>query len=44
MSDIAEAFRKGATIADRKFRLTTYKDCFVGSEAVDFMVGTGMAE
>lgn len=44
MSDIAEAFRKGVTIADRKFRLTTYKDCFVGSEAVDFMVRTGMAE
>ena len=44
MDEIADAFRKGVTIADRKYRLTTYKDCFVGTEAVDFMVRTGMAE
>ena len=44
MHDIAESFRKGVNVADRKFRLTTYKDCFVGSEAVDYMVASGMAE
>lgn len=44
MNDLAASFKKGVTIEDRKFRLTTYKQCFVGSEAVDFMLANKMAD
>jgi hypothetical protein len=44
LEELASAFKKGVKIEDRKYRLTTYKQCFVGSEAVDFMVSSGMAE
>jgi hypothetical protein len=44
MNDIAAAFQKGVTISDRKNRLATYKNAFVGREAVDYMVASGMAE
>lgn len=44
LDDLAEAFRKGVELKDRKYRLTTYKQCFVGTEAVDFLVSSGAAE
>ena len=44
LTDLAEAFRKGVELKDRKYRLTTYKQCFVGSEAVDFLMSSGAAE
>lgn len=44
LNDLAESFRKGVEIKDRKYRLSTYKQCFVGSEAVDFLVASGAAE
>lgn len=40
---IAAALKAGVEIKDRKYRLTLYKECFVGSEAVDFMVSQGVA-
>eukprot|EP00977_Amphora_coffeiformis_P014618 scaffold4133_cov146-Amphora_coffeaeformis.AAC.2 len=40
---IAEAFQKNVQIQDRKYRLKTYKDCFVGKEAVDYLVNSGAA-
>ena len=43
LDDIAQAFRQGVTLEDRKYRLTTYKNCFVGSEAVDYLIRTGAA-
>lgn len=44
LDDLAEAFRQGVEIKDRKYRLTTYKQCFVGKEAVDFLIASGAAE
>lgn len=44
MNDLAAALKKAVTVSDRKYRLTTYKNAFVGSEAVDFMMASGMAE
>ena len=44
LDDLADAFRKGVEVKDRKYHLTTYKQCFVGSEAVDFLVSSGAAE
>eukprot|EP00934_Nitzschia_sp_Nitz4_P007322 Nitzschia sp. Nitz4//scaffold80_size88189//6217//7233//NITZ4_005078-RA/size88189-exonerate_est2genome-gene-0.36-mRNA-1//1//CDS//3329558603//7312//frame0 len=34
---------KGVEVKSRRYRLRTYKRCFVGSEAVDFMVMSGWA-
>ena len=44
LSDIAESFKAGVDIRDRKYLLKTYKDVFVGSSAVDFLVESGHAE
>ena len=44
LDDLAEVFRKGVDLKDRKYHLATYKQCFVGSEAVDFLVSSGIAE
>jgi len=38
LNEIAEAFKKGVSIQDRKYHLKTYKQTFVGKEAVDFLV------
>jgi hypothetical protein len=40
---IAEAFKQNVQIEDRKYRLKTYKDCFVGKEAVDYLIQSGGA-
>ena len=40
---IADDFKKNVTIKDRKYHLTTYKQCFVGREAVDYFVFNGIS-
>jgi len=39
----ASIFRSIVVLADRKYNLRTYKGCFVGSEAVDKMLESGLA-
>lgn len=41
---IADSFRDGVDVRDRKYLLKTYKNCFVGQEAVTFLVSSGHAE
>ena len=36
-------FQRGVRVKDRSYRLTTYKQCFVGKEAVDLMMRSKMA-
>jgi hypothetical protein len=43
LDELAELFKKGVTIEDRKYHLKSYKDCFVGKEAVDFLISSGSA-
>jgi pyruvate/2-oxoglutarate dehydrogenase complex dihydrolipoamide dehydrogenase (E3) component len=43
LNDIAEDFKKHVTVADRTYRLKTYKECFIGSEAVDYLLASGVA-
>jgi len=43
LDDIAEAFKENVEIQDRTYHLKTYKDCFVGKEAVDYLVNSGAA-
>ena len=40
---MASLFRKCVDVKDRRFRMKTYKQCFVGSEAVDILVNTRLA-
>lgn len=44
LEKIAEAFRNGVKVDDHKEKSKNYKDTFVGSEAVDFLVGSGISE
>ena len=41
--EIASEIRSGVDIADRKYHLSTYENCFVGKEAVDFLLTKGYA-
>jgi len=41
---VAESFQKTVESRDRKFRFRTYQNCFVGAEAVDQMIASGLAE
>lgn len=43
MPDIASKLLRGLNVKDRTFQLKKYKNCFVGSEAVDFMVQAKLA-
>ena len=43
LTDIATQFRAGVELKDRKYHLTTYQNCFVGREAVDFLINNGLA-
>jgi len=43
LSDIAKAFKDNIKLEDRKYRLTTYKNCFVGNDAVDHLISSGQA-
>ena len=44
MAEKASVFRSFAKIKDRKFRLKTYKSCFVASQVVDALVENGVVE
>ena len=44
LEDIANNFRANVDIKDRKYRLKTYKQCFVGSDGVDYLLETGHAK
>ena len=37
---MAALFRECVDVRDRRFRMKTYKQCFVGSEVVDMLVNT----
>jgi hypothetical protein len=41
---VSIAFEKGVDVRDHQYRLTTYRDSFVGSKAVDFLVNSSMAQ
>lgn len=43
LNAIGEAFKQNVKIEDRKYHLKTYKECFVGKEAVDYLVASGAA-
>jgi len=40
---IARLVQSNVEIRDRTYKFKTYRDCFVGSEAVDFLVENGLA-
>ena len=40
---LAGEFKKKVEIKDRSYHLKTYKQCFIGKEAVDFLVNEGHA-
>lgn len=42
--ELVANFKKNVSIKDRRYRLTTYKDCFVCTDAVQWMVTSGTAE
>jgi pyruvate/2-oxoglutarate dehydrogenase complex dihydrolipoamide dehydrogenase (E3) component len=44
LGSLGAAFRAGVVTKDRKHRLTTYKNCFVGREAVDWLVAARHAK
>jgi hypothetical protein len=43
LSEIAEAMRKSIRVQTHKYRMKNYKNCFLGTEAVDFLVQFGFA-
>lgn len=43
LNELANAFKMGVVVADRYYHLKSYKQCFVGSQAVDFLVTSGAA-
>jgi pyruvate/2-oxoglutarate dehydrogenase complex dihydrolipoamide dehydrogenase (E3) component len=43
LADLEAAFRAGVPVGDRKHLIFTFKSCFVGSEAVDWLVATRRA-
>lgn len=44
LAEKSELFKNLASIRDRKYRLKTYKACFVGSEVVDALVVAGVVD
>jgi len=42
LDQIAARFKAGVTVKDRTYRLSKYPSCFVGKEAVDFMINDGL--
>lgn len=44
LDDIAQDFKKKVVVKDRTYRLKTYKDCFIGNEACDYLVDSGHAQ
>jgi len=44
LNQIGEQLRRGVKIKHRQYRLRTYKNCFVASDAVNYLVHSGLAE
>ncbi len=44
LGEMVRLLRKNLEVRDRSWRLMTFRDCFVGNEAVAWMVGKGMVE
>jgi hypothetical protein len=43
LDEIAAVFQQSVGVEDRKYRLTTYKQSFIASEAVDYLIDAGYA-
>jgi pyruvate/2-oxoglutarate dehydrogenase complex dihydrolipoamide dehydrogenase (E3) component len=43
IEEIAEDFKNHVVLADRSYRFKTYKECFIGSDAVDYLMSSGTA-
>lgn len=43
LHSIAEQLRRGLRVRDRRYRFRIFKNCFVASEAVDFMIKESLA-
>ncbi|MGM0557770.1 MAG: FAD-containing oxidoreductase [Myxococcota bacterium] len=43
LDQLAAQMREKVEVRDRKYHLKTYEDCFVGTEAVDWLVSSGIA-
>ena len=44
LTEKAEEFKRVVDLRDRKYGMRTYKQCFIGSEAVDRMIEVGLAK
>jgi hypothetical protein len=44
LAEVGEQLRRGVSIKHRQYRLKTYKNCFVASHAVDYLVHSGLAQ
>lgn len=44
LEEFVENFKRNVSIKDRRWRLQTFKNVFVGSDAVNWMVTSGVAE
>ncbi len=42
--ELLDLFKRNVVVKDRKYRLTTYKQVFIGSEAVQWLVTSGTAQ
>jgi hypothetical protein len=43
LKSIAERFEKGVQVKDNRYGFRIYKDCFIGSDAISFLVESGLA-
>jgi hypothetical protein len=41
--ELIQLFKEGVDIRDRKYHLKLYPQCFVGTEAVDWLINNGFA-
>jgi hypothetical protein len=44
LDEIASAFENGVSVRNRKYRMITYPNSFIGSEAVEFLMKSNLAE
>ena len=42
--ELLKSLRAGVEVKDRKYRLKTYKECFVGTDAVDYLIESDAAK
>eukprot|EP00172_Hildenbrandia_rubra_P002176 Plantae.Rhodophyta-Hildenbrandia_rubra.ctg2864.p1 GENE.Plantae.Rhodophyta-Hildenbrandia_rubra.ctg2864~~Plantae.Rhodophyta-Hildenbrandia_rubra.ctg2864.p1 ORF type:complete len:680 (-),score=129.13 Plantae.Rhodophyta-Hildenbrandia_rubra.ctg2864:2099-4138(-) len=43
LEDLVQRFKSGVEVRDRKYRLSTYKKCFVGTDAVQWLLNNNCA-